>query len=131
MTRRAFTPEGMYAIPGVSQALETSAGRIVWFSGVTGMSQDFVVEPDLISQTRLALANIEKVMQAAGVSWDDIAHRRILTTVPHEYETIARVIAEHVREETPPTETLMGVTGLAKPEFLIEIECVAVLPDGG
>lgn len=129
MSRHAIQPEGMYRIPGVSQALVVPSGRIVWFSGVVGMHEDFrTVEPDLVSQTRLALTNIKKIMDAAGVCWNDITHRRILTTKPHEYEAIARVISEVVDEDVPPTETLMGVTGLARPEFLIEIECIAVLP---
>ena len=74
-----------------------------------------------------SMRNLEIAMRAAGVTWDQIVRRTIYTTRPHEYEVISRAIAEVTGQtEDFPAQTILGVTGLAIPGLLVEIECTAV-----
>ena len=65
-------------------------------------------------------------MGEVGVTWDDIVRRTIYTMMPTEYETITSGIDE-VTEARHPAQTIAGVTGLAVPGLLIEIEATASL----
>lgn len=47
--------------------------------------------------------------------------------MPDEYEIIGKVTAEFFGDTPPPAQTIVGVTGLALPEFLIEIEATVVI----
>ena len=84
---------------------------------------------DLYGQTAGAMRNLEVAMDAVGVRWDDIVRRTIYTTQPTEYETITRAIDEVTGGAEHPAQTLVGITGLAVPGCLIEIECTAVVDE--
>ena len=66
-------------------------------------------------------------MGAVGVGWDDVVRRTIYTLHPTEYETITAAIDEVTGNAAHPAQTIVGVTGLAVPGCLIEIDCTAVL----
>ena len=78
-------------------------------------------------QTVGAMRNLETAMGAVGVDWDDIVRRTIYTAQPTEYETITRAIDEVTGGADHPAQTIVGITGLAVPGCLIEIECTAVI----
>jgi enamine deaminase RidA (YjgF/YER057c/UK114 family) len=71
------------------------------------------------------MRNIETAIDAVGVTWDDIVRRTIYTTMPTEWETIASGIDEVTGGAGHPAQTILGVTALAIPGLLIEIECTA------
>ena len=58
-------------------------------------------------------------------SWDDIVRRTVYTTMPTEFETISSAIAEVTGGAGYPAQTIAGVTGLALPGLLIEVEATA------
>jgi len=53
--------------------------------------------------------------------------RTIYTLHPTEYETITAAIDEVTGGADHPAQTIVGITGLAVPGLLIEVECTAVL----
>ena len=71
--------------------------------------------------------DVEIAIRAAGVGWDDIVRRTIYTLHPTEYEVITRAIDEVTGGAAHPAQTIVGITGLAVPGCLIEIECTAVV----
>jgi enamine deaminase RidA (YjgF/YER057c/UK114 family) len=73
------------------------------------------------------MRNVETAMAAVDVGWGDIVRRTIYTTQPTEYETITRAIDEVTGGADHPAQTIVGITGLAVPGCMIEIECTAVL----
>ena len=85
-----------------------------------------LVAEDLHGQTVGAMRNLETALRAAGVGWDDVVRRTIYTLQPTEYETITRAIDEVTGGAAHPAQTIVGITGLAVPGCLIEIECTAV-----
>jgi enamine deaminase RidA (YjgF/YER057c/UK114 family) len=126
--RELLNPPELHPAPGFSHVAIAEGGKVVHFAGQVGLEMDFsLVADDLHGQTVGAMRNLKVAMDAAAVGWDDIVRRTIYTTQPTEYEAITRAIDEVTGGADHPAQTILGVTGLAVPGLLIEIECTAVL----
>jgi enamine deaminase RidA (YjgF/YER057c/UK114 family) len=126
--RELLNPPDLHPAPGFSHVAVVQGGKVVHFAGQLGIGQDFsLVADDLHGQTAAAMRNLKVAMDAAGVGWDDIVRRTIYTIDPTQYETITRAIDEVTGGAEHPAQTIVGITGLAVPGCLIEIECTAVL----
>ena len=68
-------------------------------------------------------------MEAVGGTLADVVSLRIFIVNPKFGDTspVGEALREFFPADTPPTSTWLGVTSLAVPEFLIEIEAIAVL----
>lgn len=127
--RELLNPAGLHPAPGFSHVAIASGTTVVHFAGQVALAPDFALvgEDDLEAQTRAAMENLKVAMDAAGVGWDDVVRRTIYTLRPTEYEAITRAIDAVTGGAEHPAQTIVGVTGLAVPGLLIEIECTAVL----
>ena len=128
--RELLNPSELHPAPGFSHVAVARGTKVVHFAGQLGIAQDFsLVADDLHGQTAGAMRNLKIAMDAAGVTWDDVVRRTIYTTQPTQYETITRAIDEVTGGADHPAQTIVGITGLAVPGCLIEIECTAVVGD--
>jgi len=127
--RELVNPAALHPAPGFSHVAIASGTKVVHFAGQVALAPDFALvgEDDLEAQTRTAMENLKIAMDAAGVGWGDVVRRTIYTLEPTEYETITRAIDAVTGGAEHPAQTIVGVTGLAVPGLLIEIECTAVL----
>jgi enamine deaminase RidA (YjgF/YER057c/UK114 family) len=126
--RELLNPPDLHPAPGFSHIAVAQGSKVVHFAGQLGIGQDFsLVAEDLHGQTAAAMRNLKVAMDAAGVGWDDIVRRTIYTIDPTQYETITAAIDEVTGGAEHPAQTIVGITGLAVPGCLIEIECTAVL----
>lgn len=114
---------------GYSQAVR--AGNLVFVSGQVAVDDRgrVVGTGDARAQARQALSNLRTVLEAAGTDLRSVVMLRT-------YATSLGMIASlrEVRHEVfdPighfPANTFVAITSLAKPEYLVEIEAVAVIP---
>jgi enamine deaminase RidA (YjgF/YER057c/UK114 family) len=125
--RQVTNPPALHPAPGFSHIAEERGQRVVHFAGQVALDREFgiVGGDDLFEQTKAAMRNVEVALEAAGAGWGDVVRRTIYTLHPTEFETIARAISEVTGEAEEPAQTIVGVTGLALPGLLIEIECTA------
>jgi enamine deaminase RidA (YjgF/YER057c/UK114 family) len=131
MARKLYNPPGLHPAPGYSHIAESRGGRVLHFAGQAALDPQFrIVGDDIYAQTIAAMTNVKTAMDEVKIGWDDIVRRTIYTLRPTEYETISRAIDEVTGGADNPPQTIIGVTGLAVPGLLIEIECTAV-EDGG
>ncbi|WP_136162967.1 RidA family protein [Sphingomonas flavalba] len=130
MTRELIDPPSLHPAPGFSHIAIASGTKLVMFAGQTALDPNFdlIGEDDLHAQTVAAMRNLETAMQVAGVSWDHIIKRTIFTRFPGEFQLITNAIDEVTGGAAHPPQTLVGVSGLALPGLLIEIEAIALLP---
>ena len=128
--RELVNPPGLHPAPGFSHVAIASGAKVVHLAGQVALAPDFglVGGDDLYEQTRAAMENVKVALDAAGATWDDVVRRTIYTLHPTEYETITRAIDDVTGSADHPAQTIVGITGLAVPGLLIEIECTAVLP---
>ena len=127
--RQLVNPPELHPAPGFSHVAIATGTTVVHLAGQVALDQQFgiVGGDDLGEQTKAAMRNLERALRAAGATWDDVVRRTIYTLQPTEYETITAAIDEVTGGADHPAQTIVGITGLAVPGLLIEIECTAVL----
>jgi enamine deaminase RidA (YjgF/YER057c/UK114 family) len=126
--RELANPPELHPAPGFSHVAIASGTTVVHLAGQVALDPQFgiVGGEDLGEQTKAAMRNVELALRAAGVGWDDVVRRTIYTLHPTEYEVITAAIDEVTGGAEHPAQTIVGVTGLAVPGLLIEVECTAV-----
>jgi 2-iminobutanoate/2-iminopropanoate deaminase len=116
---------------GFSQIVVARGGATVYISGQVAWDANKQIgdATDLGSQTRRALANIETAVKTAGGTRNDIVTLRIYVVGDHfsNDQPIQEVLLEFFHPDRMPTSTWIGVPMLANPDFLLEIEAIAVI----
>jgi len=127
--RQLINPPELHPAPGFSHVAIAEGTRVVHLAGQVALDREFGVVggDDLGEQTRAAMQNVEAALTAAGAVWGDVVRRTVYTLHPTEYETITAAIDDVTGGAEHPAQTIVGVTGLAVPGLLIEIECTAVI----
>src|SRR5438477_3360282 len=133
MPKKYLNPNSLFpSLPhGLSQVVIATGRKLVFISGQTaGDARKNIVGGDsVLEQARQAFRNLEAVMGAAGGTLKDVVALRIYG-VDYQAESgtaVGTVLREFFSPENPPASTWIGVSALAVPEFLIEIEATAVL----
>jgi len=99
----------------------------LFVSGQVGSRADGSPEPDFEAQVRLAFANLEAILQAAGCGLDDIVDVTSFHTDPQsQFDTVLAVKNEVFPQPPYPTWTAIGVNWLAGFDF--EIKVIARIP---
>jgi enamine deaminase RidA (YjgF/YER057c/UK114 family) len=124
-----MNPDGLFRPSTFSQIAIVRGGTVVLISGQTARDEkaNIVGAGDVKKQAEKVFENLRVAVEAAGGSMDDIAR---ITTYVVGLKTDDRIwIGEMVKKHflKPPAHTLVGISALAVPELLIEIEAVAVL----
>jgi enamine deaminase RidA (YjgF/YER057c/UK114 family) len=130
-TLEHFRPEGLLHNSGFSQVVAATGARTIYTAGQVSIDErgGLVGAGDLIAQTVQAMRNVGLALAGAGATYADIV--KITTYVvdyrPEHRAAIGAARAPFFANGTPPASTLVGVTALALPGWLIEIEAVAVV----
>ena len=126
----AFNAPGVVEPFGVfSSAAWQPEGKVLHISGHVSQAPDAstVGAGDIKAQTRQTLTNIEKVLTSVGGRMSDIAKVAVFLTDMSTLADVHEVRAEFF-EPPYPASTLVEVSRLVRPEWMIEIEAVAVIP---
>lgn len=103
------------------------ANGLLFVSGQVGSREDGSPEPGFEAQVRLAFANLQAVLAAAGAGLDDLVDVTTFHTDPEaQFETVLQVKDEVFPRAPYPNWTAVGVNWLAGFDF--EIKAVARLP---
>jgi 2-iminobutanoate/2-iminopropanoate deaminase len=131
MQKEVFGAPTVYSPIRYAQGIKTTGGTIVWISGQVSQDKNgkMVYKGDFAGQARQALSNLKAMVEAAGGTINDIIKVNTYLTDLRYREELARVRAEFFPEGKLPASTLVGVTALADPDMLVEIEAIAVLPE--
>ena len=131
---RHSNPSGMSQPTGYSQMVEVNGPhRLVFVAGQTGVDANGKAAKGFRAQMVQAYANIRTALASAGGSMDNVVR---LTTYITDIEQNADVYRE-VRASTftnksaLPASTLVQVTRLADPSYLVEVDAIAILPPRG
>jgi len=112
----------------ISQGIRV--GDLLFVSGQSATNDDGAVvgAGDFEAQAHQAFANVSRVLEAAGASLADVVKVTIFVTDISPFETIVALRRQYF---TPPypTDSLIEVRALSRPELMIEIEAIAALPE--
>ena len=113
-------------IVGYSRAVRI--GNLIEVAGTTAVDENNTVvgldNPG--AQTRFILRKIEKALQSAGASMNDVVRTRIFVTDISRWEEVGRAHGDFFRT-VKPAATMVEVSKLISPELLVEIEASAVI----
>ena len=111
-----------------SQAIAVDAtGKLVFVSGMTARRPDGTIAGigDIEEQTRQVCENIKHALEAAGASMDDVCRIDVHLRNIGDRERFNKVRQQYW-PANPPASTLVEVSKLASPEYLVEITAIAV-----
>jgi 2-iminobutanoate/2-iminopropanoate deaminase len=104
------------------------AGQFVFVSGQVGWDPETRLAPAGISaQTELALRNVSAVLEAAGTSLEYVCKVNVFLTNMSDFPAMNDVYRGYFPNR-PPARTTVGAA-LARPDLLIEVDAIALLPD--
>lgn len=127
-----LNPEGLHQNPAYSQAVAVSGTvKTVYVGGQNAIDSGggLVGKGDLKAQTVRALRNVEAAVAAAGGRLDNVVKWNVYIVkgqpIPPGFEAFVEVWPAGAKS---PVVTVAIVEGLGNPDYLVEIEAVAVIP---
>ncbi|NNE85997.1 MAG: RidA family protein [Alphaproteobacteria bacterium] len=106
-------------------------GKLVFISGMTAHQPDGTVAGvgDVEAQTRQVCENVKAAVEAAGGVMGDICRVDVFVRNMEHFDIIHQVRREYF---TPPlpASTMVEVTKMTHPDYLVEISAIAVVQDG-
>jgi reactive intermediate/imine deaminase len=127
MPSQHINPEALSRSRGYSQVVK--AGNTVYIAGQISVGSDgnVVGKGDAEAQVRQIWRNIEAAVKAAGGSLSNVVKTTTYVTNIQHAAAVRKVREELFQSINPPTSTLLVVSGLASPDYLVEIEAIAVV----
>jgi enamine deaminase RidA (YjgF/YER057c/UK114 family) len=112
-------------IVGYSRAVKI--GNVIEVTGTVAVDENsnLVGGNDAYEQTKFILQKIEKVLQQAGASLNDVVRTRMFVTDITRWQEYGRAHGEFFKNIKPCT-SMIEVKGLIAPEYLVEIEATAI-----
>jgi enamine deaminase RidA (YjgF/YER057c/UK114 family) len=132
MTLELINPEDLPTPASYTQVVAATGSRLVFVAGqVADDAQGNLVGPgDLAAQARQVFANVGRALAAGGAGPEQVTKITIYVVhyrpeyMPDISEARMAVFGDH-----KPADTVVGVEALAEPEYLIEIEAIAVVDE--
>jgi enamine deaminase RidA (YjgF/YER057c/UK114 family) len=106
-------------------------GTMVFLRGQVGQDLDSgasVGIGDATAQTEKAMANIDLLLRECGAGLEDICKITVYITDPRYREEVYRVVGRWLKGVFPVSTGLV-VSALARPEWLVEVDAIAVIPE--
>jgi enamine deaminase RidA (YjgF/YER057c/UK114 family) len=125
-----LNPDTLPTPRGYTQVLVATGSRTIYVSGQVAVDAggEVVAPGDAPAQARQAFRNLRAALEAAGASVADVA-KLTWYVVGYRSELLPALAASRadVFGDHAPASTLIGVQALAQPEYLVEVEAVAIL----
>ena len=106
------------------------AGNMVFLRGQVGTDFDgrLVGQDDPGAQAEQAMKNVKQLLEEAGSCLEEVCKITIYLTDPKDREAVYRAVGQSLKGIFP-VSTGVVVAGLAKPEWLMEIDVIAVIDE--
>jgi enamine deaminase RidA (YjgF/YER057c/UK114 family) len=117
---------------GYSQVAEITGGKIVYIAGQVAFDKagNLVGKDDLRAQTQQVFENLKAAVESAGGDVSSLIKLNVYcveSVDPAQIPVIREIRDKFVNTANPPTSTFVVVKRLVRPEWLIEIDAVAVV----
>ncbi|MFB8084337.1 RidA family protein [Streptomyces sp. NPDC055992] len=124
-----ISPDGVAPAQGYSHVV-VGEGRLVVISGQIALDEkgNLVGEGDPAAQARQVFENLKRCLEAGGATFADVAKLTFYVTDVAFLPAIRVARDAHVDVARPPASTAVQVAALFRPDLLLEVEALAVLP---
>jgi reactive intermediate/imine deaminase len=123
-----MNPAGLSTPTGYSHVVSTRGGKTIYIAGQVAFDAKgtLVGKGDLAAQTKQVFENLGIALKAAGASFANVVKTNYYMRDASQVAVVREIRSKYFTGE-PPASTLVEVPRLANPDFLIEIEVVAVI----
>jgi 2-iminobutanoate/2-iminopropanoate deaminase len=127
MMKKVIAPKNLHRPFGYAHAIQID--KTIYISGQIPLDQEMNVigKNDIAAQTELVYENLKKVIEDAGGTMKNIVMLNIYCTDLEAYDKETRHLRKKYFGDYYPATTAVEVKRLYRPDFMIEIEAVAVL----
>jgi enamine deaminase RidA (YjgF/YER057c/UK114 family) len=129
MSTRHINPEGLHRSPAFSQAVVVEQpAKTIYIGGQNGVDADGkVVGPTVGEQANQAFRNLATVLESEGASLANIVYWSIAVVDGHSFDEGFAAFQEAWNPANPPPALTVHIVAGLGPEFLVEIDAVAVV----
>lgn len=113
------------------QAVVTKGGSTVWLRGQVAQNLDDaknIESRDPVDQTHKVMQNIRQLIEEAGGQMEHLVKVVVYITDVRYREAVYRTMGEYIKG-VHPVSTGIVVPALARPEWIVEIDATAVIPE--
>ena len=115
-------------VRGIPVSKAVKVGKLVFVSGTPAFDNaGKLAVGDFPAQMKQVMDNMTAVLKEAGTGWDRVVKTNVLLMRGSDFTEMNRIYASYFPEGKHPARTTVVVSGLPHPDFLLEIECEAVL----
>jgi enamine deaminase RidA (YjgF/YER057c/UK114 family) len=131
----AYSPPTVWQVPETFKSVYSHAvevrdvKRLLIISGQFGVAPDGRLATDFASQCEQAIDNVEALLTASEMTASNIAKLTYYVTSASNFSELVAIRQKRWAREPAPAVTAIVVSGLARPEYLVEIEAMAVSSD--
>ena len=129
MEKTFINPPELYKHPNYTRVITVKGPcTFIYISGQTPSGNDYepVAKGDYKAQYERILEALTIQLKAAGATWADVVSRRTFTLDIDKMRAATKDVPRPFDTDFPPTSTMIQVSRLSHPDFLIEIDLVAV-----
>ena len=127
-----INPDGLFKSPGFSQVVTTEGnGKTIYIGGQNAVNKDLeIIGKDSLSrQTEQVMLNLKIALEACGADFSDLVKLNIHLVHGQDaregFEASQKFLAAIPH---PPIVTVLYVSGLGRPEYLVEVDAIAFVP---
>ncbi len=128
-----LNPVGLFKSPAFSQIVTTQGnGKTIYIGGQNSVNEnaEIVGKNDIAVQTGQVMKNIETALTSCGANFDDLVKLNINIVQGQDVTKGFEVSRKYLhRSSNQPIVTVLFVAGLGRPEYLVEIDAIAFLPE--
>ncbi len=123
-------PPTLSAPTGYTHVVQVHRGRTVYIAGQVAFdkSGNIVGKGDFAAQATQVFENLKLALAAAGATFDNLVKVTTFVTDLSQIQALREIRAKYYGKNAPAS-TLVQITQLASPAFMIEIEAIAVVPE--
>jgi enamine deaminase RidA (YjgF/YER057c/UK114 family) len=133
MPKQFLSPPTLPPTKGWSQAVVAPAGRTVYVSGQISLNEkgELVGKGDMAAQAEQTFKNVAAALAVAGASFKDVVKLTVYVVdlKPEYVAAVREVRSRYLNMDQPPASTMVGISALAVPDWMIEVEAVATLSE--
>lgn len=123
-------PSGLWTSPRLTQMVEVQGARMIYLSGQVPVDENYkLCSENFHEQAHVVYDNIEIALRAVGAGLQHVVKTTTYLTDPVHIPVLREVrLARYKHLLAPPANTLLIISQLAEPGFLVEIDLVAAVP---
>lgn len=133
MSKQFINPPALNPAAGFTHVVTATGGKTVHVSGQVSVNEkgEVVGKGDFRAQVERTFENLGAALAAAGATFRDVVKVTyfVVGLKPEHVPVVREVRARHFDPQHPPASSLVGVAALVVPDWLVEIELVAVVAE--